>query len=490
MGDDDDERRHGYTVDDALSTLGFGNFQRLALAFAGIGWCSDAMEISLLSFIGPALKSEWLISSYEESLLSSAVFGGMFIGSYFWGFIADVYGRRMGIRGVTIITSGAGLLSAFAPDYKSLVILRFIVGFAAAGGHVFQSWFLEFIPKSNRGAWMLATSLFWVLGELLEASLFWIVMPRLGWRWSLALSCVPSLTMFIVSTLAPESPRYLFMKGKTNEAIGVLEKVALMNKKELPTGNLVPDHQRTLRVDLEEHVPSDVTHLLSSNEKQTTSTVGKSLLYLFSSEFLGTTLLLCLVNFAYSFSYYGLQLMISGLSSGQSDCGPSNSILSKNVPKDTLYLNVLITYIAELQGLILAVVLIDRLGRKLSVETLTMLSVVLILPLLSHQNGTVTVSLLIGVRMFLSAAFSTLGVYAKEVYPTSVRVSGSGLVTSVGKIGGMICPLVAVGLVRECHQTLAAIVFGIVMLISGICVIYFRFEMKGRALSDFEGNIE
>ncbi|KAG8380549.1 hypothetical protein BUALT_Bualt06G0027200 [Buddleja alternifolia] len=99
-------------------------------------------------------------------------------------------------------------------------------------------------------------------------SLHEIIMPRLGWRWSLALSCVPSLTMVIVSTLAPESPRYLSMKGKANEAIGV-------------------DH--------EENVPSDVTYLRSSNEKQTTSTVGKSLLYLFSSEFLGTTLLLCLL---------------------------------------------------------------------------------------------------------------------------------------------------------------------------------------------------
>ncbi|KAG8376295.1 hypothetical protein BUALT_Bualt09G0048400 [Buddleja alternifolia] len=463
MGDDDydeERRRQGYTVDEALSTMGFGNFQGFALCFGGTGWFADAMEISLLSFIGPALKSEWLISPNEESFLSSAIFGGMFIGACESSEMKLILTQwRMGIQCVTMITSGAGLLSAFSPDYKSLVILRFFVGFGAVGGHVFHSWFLEFIPRSNRGAWMLVISGFWVIGELLEASLAWA-------------HCHPKI-------------RYLFMKGRTNEAIRVLEKVAIINRKELPTGNLVSDQQR-IRID-EENVTSEETHLLSSNEKNTTSiqTCLKSLLGLFSPDLLTTTLLLLLLSFAYTFAYYGLQLMISALSSGQSDCHTLNSIFSENVPKDSLYIDVFITYIAELPGLVLAAILVDRLGRKLSIEILTMMAVILILPMLSHQSGTVTIALLVGARTFHSAAFSTLAIYAKEVYPTSIRGSGSGLVTAFGKIGGVICPLVAVGLVRGCHQTLAVIMFGIIILISGIGVIFFRFEMKGRALSDF-----
>ncbi|KAK4396639.1 Organic cation/carnitine transporter 7 [Sesamum angolense] len=231
MGDHESD---GYTVDEALSSVGFGAFQGLALVFAGIGWFSDAMEITLLSFIGPALESEWSLSPTEESLLSTAVFGGMIVGSYFLGFIADAYGRRVGIRCVAMITFAAGLLSAFSPGYKSLVILRFLVGFGAAGGHVYLAWFLEFIPTSNRGAWMLVLSFSWIIGELLEASLAWIVMPRWGWRWLLALTSVPSLAVLLLSNFAPETPRYLAMKGRTNEADRVLEKVALINRKELP----------------------------------------------------------------------------------------------------------------------------------------------------------------------------------------------------------------------------------------------------------------
>lgn len=83
-----------YTLDEALSALGFGTFHSVALTFAGISWFSEAIEMTLLSFIGPAVKSEWALSPTEESLLSTAVFAGMLVGAIFWGFISDAYGRR------------------------------------------------------------------------------------------------------------------------------------------------------------------------------------------------------------------------------------------------------------------------------------------------------------------------------------------------------------------------------------------------------------
>lgn len=54
----------------------------------------------------------------------------------------------------------------------------------------------------------------------------------------------------------------------------------------------------------------------------------------------------------------------------------------------------------------------------------------------------------------------------------------------MGRIGGMICPLVAVSLVHGCHQTASIILFEIVIFFSGICVVFFPFETKGRDLSD------
>lgn len=54
----------------------------------------------------------------------------------------------------------------------------------------------------------------------------------------------------------------------------------------------------------------------------------------------------------------------------------------------------------------------------------------------------------------------------------------------MGRIGGMVCPLVAVALVHGCHQTASILLFEVVILLSGICVLLFPFETKGRELSD------
>ena len=84
-----------YTTDDALTAMGFGKLQGLVLVYAGMGWVAEAMEVMLLSFVGPLIREEWKISAQDESLLSSVVFLGMLIGACGWGYVSDKYGRRL-----------------------------------------------------------------------------------------------------------------------------------------------------------------------------------------------------------------------------------------------------------------------------------------------------------------------------------------------------------------------------------------------------------
>lgn len=83
-----------FTVEDAIKQAGFGTYQGWLLAYAGMSWTAEAMEMMLLSFVGPAVQSEWGLSGREESLIASVVFGGMMIGAYSWGVLSDAKGRR------------------------------------------------------------------------------------------------------------------------------------------------------------------------------------------------------------------------------------------------------------------------------------------------------------------------------------------------------------------------------------------------------------
>lgn len=53
---------------------GFGRFQVVLLLYCGCAWAADAMEMMLLSFLGPAVRCEWGLTPSQEGLITSVVF--------------------------------------------------------------------------------------------------------------------------------------------------------------------------------------------------------------------------------------------------------------------------------------------------------------------------------------------------------------------------------------------------------------------------------
>lgn len=462
----EEDNSHVYTVDEALTAVGFGKFQYCVLAYAGLGWISEAMEVMILSFIGPIVKLKWGLSSSEESLITTVVFAGMLVGAYSWGFISDNYGRRRGLLSVAIVSTAAGFLSSLSPNYISLIILRCLVGIGLGGGPVYSSWFLEFVPTPNRGTWMVVFSTFWSFGTILEASLAWIILPRLGWRWLLLLSSLPSFMALIFYISIPESPRYLCMRGEISDASKILEKIANTNKRSLPFGTLITTKYET-------------HSLCSVRNKPAVLKAGLlSILNLLSSNLIRISLPLWLVFFGNAFSYYGVILLTSKLITGQDSCLTSSS------GGWSLYKEVFITSLAELPGLLFAAILVDRIGRKLTMALLFMTACCFLLPLVINERQIVITSLLFVARMCTMGAITVANIYAPEIYPTSIRSTGFGVANAVGRIGGMVCPLVAVELVNNCHQTAAIFLFEAVMVVSIIGMVLLPHDTSGRALAD------
>ncbi|KAF2935766.1 organic cation/carnitine transporter 7 [Oryza sativa Japonica Group] len=477
-----------YSVDDALLSSGFGRYQILILSYAGVGLIAEAMEMMLLSFVGPSVQLEWKLTSHQESMITSIVFVGMLIGAYTWGVVSDNYGRRRGFLFTAIVTSGAGFLSAFAPNYVSLISLRFLVGIGLGGGPVLASWFLEFVPAPTRGTWMVVFSAFWTVGTIFEASLAWTVMPKFGWRWLLALSAVPSFVLLLFYVITPESPRFLCMKGRVTEAMDVLEKMARLNNVQLPSGRLVSDKN----IELDELSTSESTTLLADAEEDDTiiedkvsSFGGLSVAKLLSPKLIRATLLLWMTFFGNAFSYYGIVLLTSELSNGNRICA-KEEVESIHSNDASLYKNVFISSFAEIPGSFLSAMIVDRIGRKLSMASMLFTSCVFLFPLIFSRTDILTRVSLFGARLCISASFTIVYIYAPEIYPTSVRTTGIGVASSVGRIGGILCPLVAVALVHSCQQTTAILLFELVIFLSGLAVSFFPFETKGCRLNDTE----
>lgn len=166
-------------------------------------------------------------------------------------------------------------------------------------------------------------------------------MPRLGWRWLLAVSSIPSFLIVLFYGLTPESPRFLCMKGRTTEAHHILENGALLNRKNLPDGILVSDDHMTELND--DYASLEDAHLISSTEKKPKNS---SMVTIFSSKLTKTTLLLWILYFGNTFSYYGIILLTSELSSDQSKCSSSTALHLGNTKDASLYIDVFITSLA------------------------------------------------------------------------------------------------------------------------------------------------
>ncbi|KAM7272427.1 hypothetical protein ACFE04_027090 [Oxalis oulophora] len=171
------------------------------------------------------------------------------------------------------------------------------------------------------------------------------------------------------------------------------------------------------------------------------------------------------------------------MSNTGSRCG--STVLHLDVPQDSsLYIDVFITSLAEVPGIILAAIVVDSIGRKRSIAAMFILAFIFLLPLVFKQSAIITTGLLFGARMSAIGTFTVVSIYAPELYPTSVRATGAGLASSMGRIGGMICPVVAVGLITGCHQTTAIILFETLIVLSTVVVLLFPYDTKGRDLSD------
>ncbi|MBL2346418.1 MFS transporter, partial [Klebsiella pneumoniae] len=95
---------------------------------SALGYAAEGLDMLLLSFVLVYILKEFHLSPVEGGNLTLATTIGMLIGSYLFGFIADLFGRIRTLAFTILLFSLATALIYFATDYWQLLILRFLVG--------------------------------------------------------------------------------------------------------------------------------------------------------------------------------------------------------------------------------------------------------------------------------------------------------------------------------------------------------------------------
>src|SRR5580765_7639411 len=189
---------------------GLNTSQRHAFAASLAGWALDAFDFFIFVF---ALKS----ISGEFHTTVKAVSEGIFltlamrpVGALFFGWLAERYGRRPILMVNIISYSAFELASAFAPDLRTLLILRALFGFAMGGEWgVGAALALESLPAKGRGTFSGILQEGYVLGYLLASALFAFAFQWLGWRGMFVVGACPALLVLYIRARVDESPAWL-----------------------------------------------------------------------------------------------------------------------------------------------------------------------------------------------------------------------------------------------------------------------------------------
>jgi MFS family permease len=406
------------SIDDAIQSIGMGPFQRRVLWAAGLCFTADATEVMLLSFLSLTLQSEWGLSNMQTATMTSAVFGGSLIGTLFFGYFGDHYGRRPAFLLACAIISLFGLATSFATGFPSLVGVRFMVGFGVGGLVVPFDIFAEFLPTSHRGVKLLHIEYFWTAGSLITP-LFAYLTLETSWRIFVVLCAVPCLISGILGLwLVPESPRWLISMGRHDEAKGVLRSAAIANK-------IDPDSLFHANVTLK-------------NEKAESS----NFLDLLSNKWRRISLFLWGTWVGYAIGYYGVILAVSRIFDEDAMNDEQNEE-GGGVPHFN-YQAIFISASAEILALIVVIHTVDSLGRiptqvmsylfgGVCVFTLAMLAAVT-----SNSAALTTLA-------FLARALEMMGscvtwVTTAEILTTEIRTTGHSAANAMGRTGAFLSP--------------------------------------------------
>lgn len=204
----------------------FSRFHWMVMALCALLLIFDGYDLFIYGVVLPVLMQEWGLTPMQAGALGSYALFGMMFGALGFGTLADRIGRKKGIAICFALFSSATILNGFASSPTEFGIFRFIAGLGC-GGLMPNAVALmnEYAPKRLRSALVAVMFSGYSVGGMLSAGVGIYMLPRFGWESMFFAAAVPLLLLPVILYYLPESVGFLVRQGRQAEARELLERV-------------------------------------------------------------------------------------------------------------------------------------------------------------------------------------------------------------------------------------------------------------------------
>lgn len=389
-------------VQEIIDQARFNGFHKLLVFCCFLIIVFDVYDLVVFGVVLPVLMDEWNLTPVEAGILGSYALFGMMFGAIAFGSLSDRIGRRKCIVICMLIFTVFSYLVTLCTGPTSFGIMRFIAGLGI-GGLMPNAVALitEYAPQKNRS--FLSTLMFsgYGVGGILAALLGIWLLPIYGWKVMFYIGALPILTIPLIIKLVPESTGFLVAKNKKEELRKVIKQI-------------------NPEVKIEKNDTFFMPGKLENTSIKQLFTNGR----LISTLMFWTAFFMCL-------------LMVYGL----------NSWLPKLMTKAGYPLGSSLMFLLALNfGGMVGAIGGGKLGDKFHLKKvlIVFLSLAAVsLFLLGFKGNSFSLYLLVAI-----AGATTIGTqillytYVAQFYPMDVRSTGIGWASGVGRLGGIVGPLV------------------------------------------------
>lgn len=407
----------------------------------------DIMKPATLGFVTPGMQQEYGVGPDEVAWLPFAALIGTVAGSFIWGALADVYGRRASILLSSVMFIGTSICGAM-PDFWGNVLMCLLMGMAAGGMlPVAYALLAEIMPTRHRGWCLVLVGGIGAVGGYFAASASSaLLQPEFGWRILWFLNLPTGLILIALSPLLPESARFLQQMGRIDEARAELARFGA-RLVAAPTEPAAPE------VEERPHLPP----------------VDRS--------FLGITTALTIAAVAWGLVNFGLLLWLPGALVAE---GHSVALASSLIAQSTLVAAPVVAISAWIYSLWSTR---GSLLVMLAAMTLGALGL-----LLRELGSAVLANPVLPVTMLMVGACGVISIllpYTAECYPLRFRGRATGWIAGCSKLGGLIAQgLTVAGAIPALG--IAALAISVPSAASLALIALFGHETRGRDLRELE----